>query len=126
LYIDQSGGVAPLGAAALPPGAAPVALSTDIGPGVSASQVSSDVSFTPRIDGGRVTGLVVRAQGNGAAFRAIGFKDGDVVTAAGGRAIAGPADLDRVLAGLTPGSNLSITVERGAQTLALVVTIRGQ
>jgi general secretion pathway protein C len=125
LYIDQSGGAAPGGAAAASGAIAPI-LPSDAGPGVNASQVKSDVSFTPRVDGGRITGLVVRAQGSGAAFRTIGFKDGDVVTAAGGRAIAGPADLDRVLSGLTPGSNLAITVERGTQTLPLVVTIRGQ
>lgn len=122
LYIDQSS-AAPAGAttATAAPG-----IASDAGPGVNASQVRADVSFTPRTDGGRITGLVVRSQGSGAAFRTMGFKDGDVVTAAGGRAIAGQADLDRVLSGLTPGSNLSITVERGAQTLPLVVTIRGQ
>ena len=126
LYIDQSGGAASTGAVTSPPGVAPIVPGSDTGPGVTASQVKSDVSYTPRIDGGRITGLVVRAQGNGAAFRTIGFKDGDVVTAAGGRAITGPADLDRMLTGLTPGSNLSITVERGTQTLPLSVTIRGQ
>lgn len=122
LYIDQSGAV-PAGATTAT--GTPL-ISSDAGPGVNASQVKSDVSFTPRVDGGRITGLVVRALGSGAAFRTIGFNDGDVVTAAGGRAIAGPADLDRVLSGLTPGSNLSITVERGAQTLPLSVMIRGQ
>ncbi len=134
LYIDQSGAAAPAANAAAPapsvggPSGAPVVGSAAEGmpPGVTASQLKSDIAFTPRIDGGRITGMVVRAQGNGAAFRSIGLKDGDVVTAAGGRAVAGPADLDRVFSGLTPGSSLSITVERGAQTLALVVTIRGQ
>ena len=126
LYIDQSGGMPPAVAAPPLPGMPSLAPPADAGPGVSASQVKSDISYAPRIDGGRITGLVVRSAGNGAAFRTIGFKDGDVVTAAGGRAIAGPADLDRVLAGLTPASNLSITVERGAQTLPLSVTIRGQ
>lgn len=133
LYIDQSDGAAPSGNAATPaPSAGPVAAppvgsaADGMPPGVTASQLKSDIGFTPRIDGGRITGLVVRAQGNGAAFRSAGLKDGDVVTAAGGRAIGGPADLDRVFSGLTPGSSLSITVERGAQTLALAVTIRGQ
>jgi general secretion pathway protein C len=131
LYIDQSGGAAPATkAAALSagPSVVPVVGSAAEGmpPGVTASQLKSDIAFTPRIDGGRISGMVVRAQGNGAAFRSIGLKDGDVVTAAGGRAIAGPADLDRVFSGLTPGSSLSITVERGAQTLALAVLIRGQ
>ncbi|WP_366931195.1 type II secretion system protein N [Sphingomonas sp.] len=143
LYIDQSGGPAPAATVAapvasapgaVPQGAVPVAPPPPpVGsaadgklPGVNASQLKSDIGFTPRIDGGRITGLVVRSQGNGAAFRTIGLKDGDVVTAAGGRAITGPADLDRVFSGLTAGSSISITVERNGQTLALTTTIRGQ
>ena len=129
LYIDQSGGPPAITAAL--PGAAqpympPAGSAAENTPGVTAAQVKSDIAFTPRIDGGRITGMVVRSQGNGGAFRTIGLKDGDVVTAAGGRAIAGPADLDRVFSGLTPGSSLSITVERGTQTLSLAVSIRGQ
>lgn len=129
LYIDQSGG-APAGA----PGAAPAGdtiVSTNGAPppgenGVTLAQMKADISFIPRVDGGRVTGLVVRPQGTGQAFRTVGFKEGDVVTAAGGRPIAGPADIDRVISTLAPGANLSITVERGAQTLPLAVTIKGQ
>ena len=115
LYIDQSN-AAPLSSKPVSAGAAPAAAPPEgsaaagMPPGVNASQLKSDIGFTPRIDGGRISGLVVRSQGSGAAFRAIGLKDGDVVTSAGGRAIAGPADLDRVFSGLTPGSSLSITV----------------
>src|SRR3569623_2501437 len=97
-----------------------------LGRGVTAAQIRTDVSFTPRLEGGQVTGLIVRPQGSGAGFRAIGFKDGDVITAAAGRAITGPAALDRIVAGLTAGSNLSITVERGGQPSAITVTIKGQ
>ena len=125
LYIDQSGGSSP---ATVAPGGAPPPASTSnlLGPGVTAAQIRSDVSFIPRIESGQVTGLIVRPQGSGAGFRAIGFRDGDVITAAGGRAIAAQADLDRLVAGLTPGSNLSITVERGGQPSAITVTIKGQ
>jgi len=133
LYIDQSAGMAPVTPAPTLSGSAPVAAPPPVGsaadgklPGVNASQLKSDIGFTPRIDGGRITGMVVRSQGSGAAFRTVGLKDGDVVTSAGGRAIAGPADLDRLFSGLTPGSSLSITVERGGQTLSLTTTIRGQ
>ncbi|WP_375396772.1 type II secretion system protein N [uncultured Sphingomonas sp.] len=129
LYIDQSGAV-PAGvpsAAGLPPSSAPVGRPpTGPGIGVSAAEIKSDIAFIPRIDGGRISGLVVRPQGSGGAFRAVGLRDGDVVTAAGGRPIAAPADIDRIVAGLTPGANLSLTVERGADTLPIAVTIRGQ
>lgn len=136
LYIDQSaGGPATTAPVAPTPGAAPAgpvappvvgSAAESKMPGVNASQLKSDIGFTPRIDGGRISGLVVRSQGNGTAFRAMGLKDGDVVTAAGGRAITGPGDVDRLFSGLTPGSSLSITVERGGQTLSLTTTIRGQ
>ena len=132
LYIDQSAGAAastapPPPAPGAPPAGGPVIGSAaESGPGISAAQLKSDIGFTPRIDGGRITGMMVRSQGSGAAFRAAGLRDGDVITAAGGRAITGPGDLDRVMSSLTPGSSLSFTVERGAQTLALAVTIRGQ
>lgn len=135
LYIDQSAAPPPGPAApvAAPPGAPPSASQPVAGsaaagmpPGVTAAQLKSDIGFTPRIDGGRISGLVVRSQGSGAAFKSMGMKDGDVVTAAGGRAIAGPADIDRLFSGLTPGSSLTVTVERGGQTLSLTTTIRGQ
>lgn len=124
LYIDQSGDSgtpSPGGPASAPP--APVSLNS---PGVSVAQIRSDIAFAPRIDGGRVAGLIVRQQGSGAAFRAIGLRDGDVVTAAGGQLIAGPADIDRLLGGLAPGATVPLTVERGQQTLSLVITIKGQ
>ena len=127
LYIDQSGGatsgVPPVGAPPSPLPGLPIANS---GPGVTPAQIRSDVSFTPRIEGGQVTGVIVRPQGSGAGFRAMGFQDGDVITAAGGRAITGQADLDRLVSGLIPGSILSITVERGGQPSAITVTIKGQ
>lgn len=134
LYIDQSSGAVPAASAPVTtslstaPTASPPVGSAAAGmpPGVNASQLKSDIGLTPRIDGGRITGMVVRQQGSGVAFRAVGLKDGDVITSAGGRAIAGAADLDRLFSGLTPGSSLSITVERGGQTLALTTTIRGQ
>lgn len=132
LYIDQSGGpVVPVGAtpgltAPGGPTIVPGPPAGGGGPAVSASQLRSDIGFAPRIDGGRIAGLTVRQQGSGAAFRTIGLRDGDVVTAAGGQPIAGPADIDRILGGVTPGAVLPLTVERGQQTLSIVVTIRGQ
>lgn len=94
--------------------------------GVTFAQVRSDVGFIPRIDDGRVSGLTVRSQGSGAAFRAAGFRDGDVVTAIGGRAVTGPADIDRIAAQYAGGGTVAVTVERGSETLPLSITIAGQ
>jgi general secretion pathway protein C len=118
LFLDQSGGVAPVVAAAgaLPP---------QPGAGVTVAQLKQDVGFIPRIDRGRVSGLVVRSQGTGTAFRAAGLRDGDVVTSLGGRPVSGPDDLERISRDYANGGNVPITVERGAETLSLAITLTG-
>ncbi len=112
---------------AVTPGAAgvPVPPAPAIGAqaGIRANQIRTEIGFIPRIDGGRVSGLVVRPQGTGTLFRTAGLREGDVVTAIGGRPVTGPQDLDRVTADFAGGGNIPITVERGTQTLALAITI---
>lgn len=91
--------------------------------GISIAQLRADIGFIPRVDGGRISGLVVRPQGAGMAFRQIGLQDGDVVTAIGGRAVSGPGDLERLAQQYPHGGTLPITVERGNQTVPIVITI---
>ncbi|MCH4554368.1 PDZ domain-containing protein, partial [Aestuariibaculum lutulentum] len=79
--------------------------------------------FIPRIDGGRLTGLVVRPQGTGALFRASGLREGDVIVSIGGRPVSGPQDIDRVTADFAKGGNIPISVERGTETLPLAITV---
>ncbi|GAM00675.1 type II secretion system protein N [Sphingomonas parapaucimobilis] len=124
LYLDQSDAPpAAAGASAL--GAPSVQAPGSVPPagGVAIAQLRSDIGFIPRLDGGRVSGLVVRSQGSGAAFRAAGLREGDIVTALGGRPVTGPGDLDRLAADFAQGGSLSITVERGDQTLPLSLQI---
>ena len=66
--------------------------------------------------------------GEGLAFgqvrqREVGLREGDVVTAISGRPVTGPGDLDRLTADFAQGGSLSITVERGDQTLPLSLQI---
>ena len=117
LFLDQSGAVTPVVPGAAPAGAASPAI------GIPVSQLRTEIGFIPRIDGGRISGLTVRAQGSGAAFRAAGLKDGDVVTSIGGRPVSGPGDLDRIAKDFAGGGNVPITVERGQDTLPLAITI---
>lgn len=113
------GGSAPAAITAPPPAA--------VGPqGVSFAQLRRDVGFIPRIDGGRVTGLTVRQQGDGAGFRAAGLRDGDVITQIAGKPVGGAADIERLGAQYAKGGTLGFTVERGADTVPLVITIAGQ
>ena len=128
LFIDQSGAVAPV----VPPAGGPAAVSLapplpgGITAGIKLAQIQSDIGFIPRVDAGRVSGLVVRSQGSGAAFRAAGLRDGDIVTAIGGRPVTGQGDIERLAAQYGNGGTLSLTVERGTDTLPLAITIAGQ
>ena len=129
LYLVQSDAPAAgaPGAAQPAPAGVPVAPPAgDAAAGIKASQIRNEIGFIPRIDGGRVSGLVVRAQGSGTLFRNAGLRDGDVVTAIGGRPVTGPQDLDRITTDFAGGGSLPITVERGQQTLALAITIAPQ
>ena len=93
------------------------------GAGVPVAQLRQEIGFIPRIDAGRVSGLVVRPQGSGAAFRAAGLREGDVITSLGGRPVTGPDDLDRVARDFAGGGNVPVTVERGQETLSLAIPV---
>lgn len=126
LFLDQSGAVSPSTPAAVRPsdGAAPAAAGAE--PPLTVARLRNEVGFIPRVDNGRVTGLVVRPQGSGAVFAKIGFKEGDVVTQIGGRPIAGPSDIEALQTQFAKGGNVSLTVERGADVLPLMVTVTAQ
>lgn len=120
LFLDQSGGGAPVpqdngGLAA--PDTPPEAV------GLTVSNLRDEVGFVPRLDGGRISGLAVRPQGSGAAFRAAGLREGDIITAIGGRPVSGPADLERLTEQFREGGALSLTVERGGQVLPIAVSL---
>lgn len=125
LFIDQSV-PAPEAAAVAP------ALSLDGGPpaapspggrAISAAQLRGGVSFVPRLDGGRVTGLILRPGGDGAAFRGVGFAEGDILVAVDGRPIASASDAERMIAQAAPGANITASVERGANVIPVVLSI---
>ncbi|MBB5715455.1 general secretion pathway protein C [Sphingomonas aerophila] len=123
LFLDQSSSVTPVqpdGGAVATAGAPPPAA----GPaGKIAAQIRSEIGFIPRIDDGRVSGLVVRSQGSGGLFQRSGLRDGDVVTAIGGRPVNGPGDIERVAADFSAGGNIPVTVERGGQTMPLGIPV---
>jgi general secretion pathway protein C len=121
LFLDQSGTVTPVAPPAESPGVIAPSGTPPGGGGVTLGQLQSDIGFIPRVDAGRVS-----SQGSGTAFRAAGLRDGDVVTSIGGRAVSGPGDIDRLAAQFGNGGTLTLTVERGADTLPLSLTIAGQ
>lgn len=118
LFLDQSSTVAPV-----QPGAAAPVQPRPAASGVTVPQLRQDIGFIPRVEGGRFTGLVVRSQGTGAAFRQIGLRDGDVITSVAGRPVSGADDLDRLARDFPQGGNVPLTVERGGQPVPLAITI---
>lgn len=123
LFIDQSRPATPATPAV--PGTAP-AIAAPSANGVPVARLRQEIGFIPRIDGGRVSGLVVRPQGTGAVFRQAGLREGDVVTSIGGRPVVGADDLDRIAADFRAGGNIPILVERGTQTISLALTVAPQ
>jgi len=125
LFLDQSGVAPPPPGAPGQPGApgAPPAPGAAPATGVPVSQLRTEIGFIPRIDAGRVSGLVVRSAGSGRVFREAGLRDGDVVTSIGGRPVTGPADLDRLATDFAGGGSIPLTVERGQNTLPLSITV---
>lgn len=105
LYLDQSGAVPPPTT-----GPSPTASPTPGGPPTLA-QLRQAMVASPRLDGGRLTGLVLAPQGP--LFNASGLREGDVVTAIDGRPVTGLGDLERAAVDLKGGGTLQLQVERG-------------
>ena len=128
LFIDQSGAgtsAAP-GTAPSAPGGSAVPPQPGAAPGVTLAQLKAEVGFIPRIDNGRVSGLVVRPQGAGAVFKRIGLREGDIVTQIGGRPVSGQGDVEALATQYANGGNIALTVERGAEIVPIVITVTGQ
>lgn len=102
--------------AAPPPPAAPGG-----GGGVTADMLRRDIGFAPRMDNGRMTGLVVAAKGPG--FATAGFRPGDIVTQVNGQPVG---DLQSLQNQIAPGARLSLTVERGAAVASVNLIVQGQ
>lgn len=125
LFIDQSG-AAPLatpeaGAPAAAP-AAPASADADLTP----DNVRREISFAPRTEGGRVTGIVVSPSGDGQAFRTAGFRSGDIIVQVNGRTVSSAGDIQTLVGQLTPGSRLSFQVERGAAVVPVAMFLSSQ
>jgi general secretion pathway protein C len=134
LFLDQSGAVEPVApppsgtVPSLIPGepALPNAPNAKGGGALSPAQLRADIGFIPRVDGGKISGLVVRPQGSGAAFRQAGLREGDVITAINDRPVTGQGDIEQLGAQLGKGGTVPVTVMRGDDTLSLTITIAGQ
>jgi general secretion pathway protein C len=127
LFIDQSSAAS----AAVPsPAPAPARngpTAGNVGQGASGEigpqALQAGISFAPRSEGGRVTGLTVQPQADGAVFRAAGLKPGDVIRAVNGRPVGTTADVANQI---TPGARLSLEIERGSAVVPVALFIGKQ
>ena len=93
---------------------------------MSPDALKAGVGFTPRAENGRVTGLVVQPQGDGATFRAVGLRPGDVIRSVNGRPIGSAGDAASLAAQLAPGARISLEVERGASVVPVAIFLAKQ
>lgn len=126
VFLDQSES-APV--AAPPEGGAPSMQPGEpglpmAGPDLRVEEVKTGITFSPRMQGGKVTGLVVTSKGPG--FARAGFQEGDIVAQVNGRPIGSLADLQTLQSQLAPGARISLSVERGASVVPIAVTLLGK
>ncbi len=131
LFLDQSGEAA-LAAPATPLPTPTPEVGAAASSGVSASgemtpeTLKAGVGFAPRAENGRVTGLVVQPQGDGAVFRAAGLRPGDVIRGVNGRPIGSAGDAAALANQIAPGARISLEVERGASVVPVAIFLSKQ
>ncbi|MBL8649537.1 MAG: PDZ domain-containing protein [Sphingopyxis sp.] len=126
LFLDQSGGSAATPVTPLP--ATPEIGSAPANPDAVAGELSpaalkAGVGFAPRAENGKVTGVVVQPQGDGATFRAAGLRPGDVVRGVNGRPIGSAGDAAALANQFAPGARVSLEVERGASVVPIAIFV---
>ena len=89
----------------------------------AAPSVADAFDLKPRQSGSSVTGVIVNPGRNPAAFQSAGLRPGDVIVAVNGARISSLIDVQQLQSGFVPGARLTLTVERGAQTLPIALNI---
>jgi S1-C subfamily serine protease len=72
---------------------------------------------------GEADGLLVRYVEEGSPAEAAGIQQGDFITLASGKAVAGPDDLHQAIAGLAEGTDLELTILRGTEERTVSVKL---
>jgi general secretion pathway protein C len=110
LFIDQSAGAPPV---------TPNAVGGDsVAAAGSGTQLAADVTVTPRLNGGTLTGYVLTPKGSGASFAAAGLQPGDVLVSVDGATVTSLKDAAGLTQQLDTGG-INIGVERGGKLVTL-------
>lgn len=97
-----------------------------IAPGAAASAgaaMAAGLDVRPQQQNGQVTGVVIGPGSNPALFQAAGFQPGDVVVAVNGAKISSAIDAQQLQSSLVPGARLTLTVQRGSQTVPIALNL---
>lgn len=95
---------------------APVAKPGTAAPSTLPEAIQGEISYAPRLNGEKVTGITVNPGGTGDMFRQVGLQPGDVVTAINGQ----PVTSTEMVAGQLSGDgSVSLQVERAGRTVNL-------
>lgn len=92
----------------------------------AAAAVANAVDLAPRNTDGKVTGIVVSPRGDGAMFRAAGFRDGDIIVSVNGQPVSSTSDIAALKRQIAPGARLSVEVERGADIVPIAINMGAQ
>lgn len=107
------------------PASAAPAGDTGAQPSALSSAVANAFEFKPRMQGDKVTGIVVAPGSNAALFNAAGLRSGDVVVAVNGAKITSLIDVQQLQSSIAPGARLVLMVERGGQAVPVALNIPG-
>lgn len=94
---------------------------TAAAPAPASAPAASQIGFEPRMDGGRVTGVVVQPRGSGDAFRAAGFAPGDLILSVNGRQVGSAAEARALAEQLGGNEEVTVRVERDGRVIPLRV-----
>lgn len=108
LFIDQSAGTNP----ALPGGEAASATTA------AGTALAADVTITPRLQNGTLTGYALTPKGSGTAFAAAGLQPGDMLVSVDGATVTSLKDIAGLTQQLETGG-ITVTVERAGQPVTL-------
>ena len=87
------------------------------------SEIPDVASLAPRSEDGKITGIVVTPLGDGGLFNSAGLRSGDIIVSINGNPVSSTNDIDALKSEVRPGNKVSIEVERGADTLPIVVNL---
>ena len=81
--------------------------------------LASELGLQPRINGDKLTGVVLRPIGGGASYRASGLSPGDVLISLNGQRIDSPDELGGLREQLAAPGTVNVQVERGGRVISL-------